>query len=120
MHTKFILCALTLGILITVPAKSLQAGASSEFPLVTAMVAEGANLWLPSTIIVHKGDPVKLKLRNTSKVEHGFAMDELGVKEVIPPGETKEIAIQPGSKGVLRYYCHLHPGHIGGQLLVED
>jgi nitrosocyanin len=120
MHAKLILFTLTIGLLAVGLTGPTQAGSAKEFSLVTAMVAEGANLWLPSTIIVHKGDELKFKLRNTAKVEHGFAIDELGIKEVIPPGETKEVTLQPGSKGVLRYYCHLHPGHIGGQLLVED
>ena len=90
-----------------------------EFTLLSGLVGEGANIWLPSTIIVSKGDEVKLKLRNVALVEHGFSIDALGIKEVIKPGETKEITIKPTSEGVLRYYCQLHPGHVGGQLLVK-
>ena len=90
-----------------------------EFTVLSGLVGEGANIWLPSTIIVSKGDDVKLKLRNVALVEHGFSIDALGIKEVIKPGETKEITIKPTSEGVLRYYCQLHPGHVGGQLLVK-
>jgi len=124
MRDKLILYGFMIGILLTVTVQPIGAesasGGSKEFTLVTAMVAEGANIWLPSMIILKNGEEVKLKLRNVAKAEHGFAIDELGIKEVIPVGETKEITIKPGSKGVLRYYCHLHPGHINGQLLVQE
>jgi len=111
---------------ITIPG--LTAPAATPLPpadttpshtLLTAMIAEGANIWLPSTLIVKSGTPVKLTLRNVSKAEHGFAIDDLGVKVMLPAGETKEVSIAPGASGMLRYYCPLHKGHVGGQLLVQ-
>ena len=95
------------------------ADTTSSHTLLTAMIAEGANIWLPSTLIVKGGSPVKLTLRNVSKAEHGFAIDDLGVKVILPAGETKEVSIAPGASGTLRYYCPLHKGHVGGQLLVQ-
>jgi len=90
-----------------------------SYTLLTAMIAEGANIWLPSTLIVKSGTLVKLTLRNVSKAEHGFVIDDLGVKLILPAGETKEVSIAPGASGTLRYYCPLHKGHVGGQLLVQ-
>lgn len=99
--------------------KEAPAPSGKEFTLVTATIAEGANIWLPSTIIVKSGESAKVTLRNVAKAEHGFSIDELGIKEVIPAGETKEITLKPTAGGVLRYYCQLHKGHVGGQLLVQ-
>ncbi|MCI0529310.1 MAG: cupredoxin domain-containing protein [Nitrospira sp.] len=96
-----------------------SAQSAKEFTLLTALVGESANIWLPSTIIVNKGEEVKLKLRNVGDKEHGFSINVLGIKEVIKPGETKEITLKPSSDGVLYYYCHFHPGHVGGQLMIK-
>ena len=106
---------------LTVPAAPAPppANQTPSHTMLTALIAEGANIWLPSTLIVKNGTPVKLTLRNVSKAEHGFAIDDLGVKLIIPAGETKEVSIAPGASGTLRYYCPLHKGHIGGQLLVQ-
>jgi nitrosocyanin len=99
-------------------AESAATSAAKEFTLVTAVVADKANIWLPSTLVAKAGDEIKLNLRNVSGADHGFAIDELGIKEVIPPGETRQVTLKLPSSGVLRYYCHLHPGHISGQILV--
>jgi nitrosocyanin len=89
------------------------------YTLLTAMVAEGANIWLPSTLILEGQVPVTLTLRNVSKVEHGFAIEAMGVREIIPAGETKTVVVTPGESGVYRYHCPLHKGHVGGQLLID-
>ena len=120
MHGKFILSSLAVVIFLVGLARPISAQSEKEFTVVTGLVAQGANIWLPSTMIVKKGDAVKLNLRNVTKKEHGFSIDELNVKEVIRPGETKEVSIKPDSAGIYRYYCQLHGGHVGGQLLVQE
>jgi heme/copper-type cytochrome/quinol oxidase subunit 2 len=119
MDCKFMVCSLIVAISLMGLAFPLPGQAAEEFALISALVGEGGNIWLPSTIIFKKGEEVKLKLRNVAQAEHGFSIDALGIKEVIKPGETKEVTVKPGSEGVLRYYCHLHPGHVGGQMLVK-
>ena len=119
MRGRAMMYGFIVAILLAGFAAPISAQSAKEFTLVTATVAEGANIWLPSTLIVKNGEPIKLTLRNVSKAEHGFSIDELGIKEVIPPGETKEITLKPAGPGTLRYYCQLHKGHVGGQLLVQ-
>jgi plastocyanin len=119
MHGRLSIFSFMVTIFLAGLAAPILAESAKEATLLTAMVAEGANIWLPSTLIVNKGDEVKLTLRNVAKAEHGFSIDELGIKEVIPPGETKVVTMTPKEKGVLRYYCQLHKGHVGGQLLVR-
>ena len=118
MSRILMILAFMIGILLA-SLWPVSAQQTKEFTLFSGLVGEGANIWLPSTIIVSKGDEVKLKLRNVALVEHGFSIDALGIKEVIKPGETKEITLKPTSEGVLRYYCQLHPGHVGGQLMIK-
>jgi len=90
----------------------------------------------PATIIdfkVRPGRPVVLKVTNRSTAEHGFLLtaDEsfgaptvLKAQVVLKPGETKYIGVPTSdlfyaTQGVtLVYKCHLHPGHVGGKLLM--
>lgn len=101
------------------PALPAAAAETAEFKLVSVVVGEGANIWLPSTLIVKEGKEVKLTVQNMAGKEHGLTIEGLGVEEVIPDGQSKTLTIRPKKKGVYRYYCHLHKGHIGGQILVK-
>ncbi len=90
---------------------------------VVAIESEGAKFWIPSTLIVKKGDKVKITLINTIKAEpntHGYAIDAFGIKEVIARGEPKAVSLTADKTGVFTIYCHQHPKHIGGQLLVME
>jgi len=104
---------------LSVSILPFSAQADEGFKLLSVLVGEGGNIWLPSTIIVEKGKKVKLNLNNLVKKDHGFTIEGLNVKEVVKAGGSKEVTIKPGKKGVFRYYCHLHKGHVGGQLLVQ-
>ncbi|HEX9756900.1 MAG TPA: cupredoxin domain-containing protein [Nitrospiria bacterium] len=105
--------------LISLSFFPLNAHADEDFKLISVLVGEGGNIWLPSTIIVEKGKEVKLSLNNLVNKEHGFTIEGLDVKEVIKAGGSKEISLKPAKAGVYRYFCHLHKGHVGGQLLVQ-
>ncbi|MBH0201986.1 MAG: hypothetical protein HP496_06745 [Nitrospira sp.] len=89
----------------------------------------------PMTVIDFKsrpGSPVLLKVTNNAAAEHGFhlsavvnqsAPTTLDNKLVLKPGETKYIGVPTSdlfysSGSVLEYRCHLHPGHVGGKLLI--
>ncbi|MDQ7859437.1 MAG: cupredoxin domain-containing protein [Armatimonadota bacterium] len=92
-----------------------------SFTVVTVLSGQGdnvANVWLPSALIVRRGERVTLTLRNVSPADHGFAIDEARIQEIVQPGQTKTVTFSHRTEGVLRYYCHVHPAHIGGQVLV--
>ena len=97
--------------------------------------------WYPPTTIVDfkgrtGGNPVVLKVTNSSSVEHGFFMTAdaadaavsspsvLKIKLVLKPGETKYIGIPTSdlfyatTGSTFVYNCHLHPGHVGGKFVV--
>lgn len=93
-------------------------------------------VWYPPVTVVdfktRPGRPVVLKVTNNSNAEHGFFMTAdsefnaptvLKVKLVLKPGETKYIGIPTSdlfygtSANTFVYYCHLHPGHVGGKFI---
>ena len=97
----------------------------------------GKKVWYPPTTVVdfkvRPGRPFLLKVTNSASAEHGFfltadqnqsAPTVLKVKIVLKPGETKYLGIPVSdlfyatSGNVLYYSCHLHPGHVGGRLLM--
>jgi len=99
--------------------KAIQSPLPKEATFVTALVAEGANVWLPSVLVVNSGEEITLTLRNVAKVEHGFAIDGLNVQEILAPDQTKVVSFKAERGGTFRFYCPLHKGHIGGQMMVR-
>lgn len=89
----------------------------------------------PMTVIDFKarpGSPVLIKVTNNATAEHGFHLSAavnqsaptvLDTKLVLKPGETRYIGIPTSdlfyaAGSVFEYRCHLHPGHVGGKLLI--
>ncbi len=82
---------------------------------------QGTKVWIPGTLIVKKGDKVKIALINNIQSEpntHGFAIDEFGVKSIVARGKPETVEFTADKEGLFTIYCQLHPAHIGGQLLV--
>ena len=88
-----------------------------EFTLVN-VEANGVKVWLPSVIVVHPGEKVTLKLQNKLDAPHGFAIDDYGAQVVLPASGNGEVTFTARKGGPSRFYCQLHPGHIGGQVVV--
>lgn len=125
---------LETGSVVGIPFKELDV----DVNLVSIEIAGGkVKTWYPPTTVVdfkvRPGRPLLLKVSNQSEAEHGFffsaeenqsAPTVLKIKIVLKPGETKYIGIPTSdlfyaTQGNLLYYkCHLHPGHIGGRLLM--
>jgi len=103
----------------------------------------GKKVWYPPVGILNlvtqstgapDGRPVLLKVTNHFNSTHGFELsvdsastgpNVLHVKITLQPGETKYIGIPAtalSSLGtaatILKYRCHLHSAHLGGQLLI--
>jgi nitrosocyanin len=84
---------------------------------------EGTKVWVPSTLIVKKGERVRVNLVNKVPSEpnqHGFAISAFGVQAVVTRGEPQTVEFVAGKAGLFPITCHLHPAHIGGQLLVLE
>ncbi len=92
--------------------------------------------WYPPTTVIdfktRPGSPVLLKVTNNATAEHGFHLSAavnqsaptvLDTKLVLKPGETRYIGVPTSdlfyaAGSVLEYRCHLHPGHVGGKLVM--
>jgi hypothetical protein len=80
---------------------------------------QGKNVYIPSTIVVTAGKGQKLSLFNTTDMPHGFAIDGLGIQEILPPQEEHELVLPELEGGhVYHIRCHLHPAHRTGTLVV--
>jgi plastocyanin len=102
------------------PAMESKAG-SKEFTLVSEMVGK-TKFWLPSTINVEQGDHVKLNLRNEvpgNPNQHGFQLSAFNITELVTRGEPKTVEFTADKVGIFPYVCHVHPPHVGGQVVVH-
>ncbi|MEK7702427.1 MAG: cupredoxin domain-containing protein [Nitrospirota bacterium] len=102
--------------LLPVPA---FAGPGQEVTFTASINSENVNVWLPSTLTVHKGDKVKLTLKNNGTKDHGFTIDGLDLAEVIAMNQSKEVVIHADKAGAFQFFCQLHKAHVGGQIVVE-
>jgi len=82
---------------------------------------EGSKLWLPSNLVVHKGDKVKVKLINNVKADpnqHGYKIAAVNVEVVVTRGEPQTVEFTADKEGIFPITCQLHPAHVGGELVV--
>jgi plastocyanin len=99
-----------------------HAKADKEFT-VAAVQYEGTKLWLPATLVVNKGDHVKVHLINkipTDPAQHGWAVDAFKIAAVVNRGENPSVEFVADKAGIFPIYCQLHPAHVGGELVVLD
>ena len=106
----------------------LVAPAAAEGPMAVSQTVvnveyEGTKIWLPGTIVVKKGSKVTLKLINNVPAdpkEHGFAIPAYNIAETVVRGEPKTVEFTADKAGIFPIICHLHPAHVGGQLVVLE
>ncbi len=84
---------------------------------------EGSKVWVPATLVVKKGERIRVKLINKVKSDpnvHGFAIPDFDVKVDVYRDKPETVEFTADKAGVFKVWCHLHPAHIGGQLLVLE
>jgi nitrosocyanin len=80
---------------------------------------DGVKQWLPGTIIVKKGDDVELTLiNNVPSGVHGFFIPDFNVRKDVKKGVKEVVTFKADKDGLFNMKCHLHPAHVGGQILV--
>jgi cytochrome c oxidase subunit II len=76
----------------------------------------------PDTIRVKKGDTVKISLKSAD-VTHGFALDEFGIANEIPPGPPTIVKFTADKTGTFEFHCVVRCGKdhlkMRGSLIVE-
>ena len=101
--------------------------------------------WLPATFTVKKGDTVVFHLKNKIKGPnniHGFAIKDYGIAVLVDgqgivknkdankdahkdahkdaKDQEKDVKFIADKVGEFDIKCHLHPAHVGGQLVVQE
>ena len=98
-------------------AGDAAAAEPKKFPLIN-VVLDGTKIWLPSSLMVQQGDEVELTLINKLDDPHGFKIEDVGIEEVVQPKAQMTIKFTASQTGAHSYICHIHPPHIGGNILV--
>lgn len=80
---------------------------------------DGVKQWVPGTIIAKKGDKVEITLiNNVPSGIHGFVIPDFGVRKEVKKGVKEVVTFTADKEGLFAMKCHMHPAHVGGQLLV--
>lgn len=94
-----------------------QAGVR-EFTVVNIETPQAVKIWEPPTLVVKKGDTVKVKLINKAEQEHGYRIADFKVEKVVPGGQSETVEFIADKEGIFTIDCQLHPAHVQGQLVV--
>jgi nitrosocyanin len=117
-NSKWTLLVLTAALAWALP--SMAQAETRKFAMNTVEI-DGVKMWLPSTIVVKKGDEVEITA--TSKVgkntTHGFSITDYKIVES-PTDKGQGIKFKADKAGIFPIYCHLHPAHVGAQLVVLE
>jgi nitrosocyanin len=104
---------------LAVMAFSLTALAEKRQITLVNYETDGVKQWLPGTIIVKKGDDVEITLiNNVPSGIHGFFIPDFNVRKEVKKGVKEVVTFKADKDGLFNMKCHLHPAHVGGQLLV--
>jgi nitrosocyanin len=121
-HDSVLALSLTIALITGASLSSTTASAETLSVNVVAVEVAGTKFWLPSTIIAKKGDTVKIhaisKVPGQNNV-HGFAIDQFKIQAVVTE-KPMDLEFVADKAGIFPIRCHLHPAHIGGQLLVME
>ncbi|MFN7685787.1 MAG: cupredoxin domain-containing protein [Oligoflexia bacterium] len=84
--------------------------------------ANGTKFWLPSTLVVKKGDKVRIEAQTRLEGQasiHGLWLPDFNIKEQID-NKTKSVEFVADKAGIFAISCHMHPPHVGSQLVVLE
>ena len=124
MKKAGIISALAFVMLVGIGLASVAQAQDGKF---VAVEIAGTKFWLGGgDVDLRSGKrtagALEFKLTNKLDADHGFAIDAMKVKQVVKPGEEVTVSVPMGDLDqaltVYKFYCHLHPGHVGGTLVV--
>jgi len=58
-------------------------------------------------------------INNVVSGDHGFFVPGVSEKVVVKKGTPSKVTFKAPKKGIYPFKCHMHPAHIGGQMLVQ-
>jgi len=107
-----------LGLLAAVLPAVGYAESTREFTVVNIETPQGVKVWEPPSLVVNKGDTVKVKLINKLDQEHGYRIADYKIEKVVPGGQAETVEFTADKAGIFPIDCQLHPPHVAGQLVV--
>jgi len=108
-----------IAIVFALMAFSIAAFAEKREITLVNYETDGVKQWLPGTIVVKKGDEVELTLiNNAPSGVHGFFIPAFDVRKDVQKGKKEVLTFKADKDGIFPMKCHLHPAHVGGQLVV--
>jgi nitrosocyanin len=84
---------------------------------------EGTKVWVPGPVVVKKGDTVRINAINNVKSDppvHGLAIEAYGIQALVNVGTPTSLEFKADKAGIFPISCHLHPPHVGTQLVVLE
>ena|SRR2546429_5872871 len=119
----WLVLAVVMGASILMGSWSIvEAQSTTEVTLVNVEF-EGTKIWVPGPVVVKKGDTVRIKAINNVKSDppvHGLAIEAYGIQALINVGKSEIIEFKADKAGIFPIICHLHPPHVGTQLVVLE
>jgi cytochrome c oxidase subunit II len=116
--TRRLFVCLFAALLSTASAAICLAGgyAPQSDPLEIRIVARRFS-FVPDRITVVRGRPVRLVV-TSEDVDHGLAIDEFGLDQIVKAGQTRAIDFTPDKTGKFTFYCSVlcgdgHPDMVG-------
>jgi nitrosocyanin len=100
----------------------IDAQSTTEVSLVN-IEFEGTKVWVPGPVVVRKGDTVRIRAINNVKSDppvHGLAIEAYGIQALVNVGKSEIIEFKADKAGIFPIICHLHPPHVGTQLVVLE
>ncbi len=77
----------------------------------------------PSQIVLKRGEPVVLELSSQDR-EHGFRLEELGIRADVKPGAPARVRLVPQQTGTFSFACDVFCGsgheEMAGEIVVSD
>ena len=113
-----VVAATMLGLLAAVLPGVGYAASTREFTVVNIETPQGVKVWEPPSLVVNKGDTVKVKLINKLDQEHGYRIADYKIEKVVPGGQAETVEFTADKAGIFPIDCQLHPPHVAGQLVV--
>ena len=117
-YRKQTLFSLLTFVLFSVILPLVSRAETREFTVVNIETPQAVKIWEPPSLIVKKGDTVKIKLVNQSEQEHGYRIADFKVEKVVQGGKAETVEFSANKEGIFTIDCQLHPAHVQGQFLV--
>ena len=113
--------ALTLGFVVLLAVTNASTVKADEANRVIDITAKRF-AFTPNTVTLKKGEKVTLRL-HSEDVTHGFFMRALKIDEVIEPGQTQDIVVNPQTAGsfttICDHFCGANHGNMNMTIVVE-